>query len=985
MATDRKFYYDFDSEIRLSGGKIIQETKNHIFIRFLIEVPEGCYIFLCPADAKYFPSLVSLRVNGTYKKAYKSEAFYVAPDYARFGVDVTLSGGVNELIAELVPPTDAHTVYRIEDMPFHLAKAEGTPSVLPNHRTLHSYPQCPYEDTEFPFSFEGFSEGIGQTVSPGRFGFSKGDGLLDCAMPSLGIVDKMFLCGQPKYQKPYRWGYSLLPEGMPLHGSFDPCDTGIENDDITVNHLSVNWSAIYKKQRFSCTYSLASPAILTERDDSRMRLSGLRFAGNYQSVLIPRSDGVEECPLDQCDICGMTENWLILFHATEFPDVPIMLVFDRNPVKMIVTRNECGRLLSVDFEGAPLMLSCTPFGIERFEPGQMPIAGAIRRARFWSRALLAYPISHKEYYKLNNNDGSVTIRQCFEYRYIKDAWGTCPLKTAPLPPPLSICKTARTPDAIDYEFPTKYGYLYGGIGGFSEYTIPMMPMERRFPLRNPDSHISELLSEKMEQFKHFSSSFTDRTLSYPYAGAHLEPFALASSMSFFMSETDREYFREKLKERLAATLDARHTSDYVVIDWGEMMAKNPDHEEVMKIYTDKTRKRMPLQSWFTRTEPFTGVTFHICYLNVNFFSKGDIKSGSQEEISNLKIPLIENDWGAGLTFYYLYLAALSIGSFSEIKKNWDLLKSVYSFFSLMHDFACMGTGYSDNGITWVEGANYGAFTGFVKMAEAVGDAAARDFGIYNAAKQFALRLAIMHSSVDYFPRYFDVEPWYVAKHFHEELAPDKAFQNFPNLYFGDLRRDAFYNFTTEGLYPEVYTGFRQFGGETYNKLLQKLEYAITNGLDKPGSRWGIIQQYTALLINRAHDRRCSRERFFELIEKGISCGLLIREWRGIHIYSRALPQNYYLCQLLAWLEMRDHKAWLEFWEETVITQAVYDQDIARIMFRYSGQGRMRLVFGVTQKPLKVCLNGKEMIYDGSHSSTIEVFPESEGILELYFS
>ena len=980
MGGDHKFYYNFSTELPLSDWNVVKSAADSITLAAVTDLPAGAYVLLYPADDQRFPALLSVTVNGEPLAVRKREAVYIHSLYPRYGIEITLSEGKNTISAVL----SAEPAAEPDKLPFFLQKDEADPAPYHAEPKLHHIPAQDYAAAGGALSLDGFTEGVGRSPTVGRFGYLKGDGLLDCAMPALGMVDKMFLCGQPKYQKPYRWSYTLLPEDMPLHGSLAPFDTGIGDDDISINHLSASWAAVHQGRRFACTYSLASPAILTEREDGCMRLGGLRYAGSYRSVLIPRADGVEECDLDTADIAGMAENWILLFNSSEFPDVPLMLVFDRNPASMTVTRDGHGRLRSIDFTGTPLMFSLTPFGIERFAPSAMPVPDAVRRARFWSRAVLAYPVRHKEYFRLDEAHKEVTIRQSFEYRTIRDAWGTQPLETAPFPPPTSICGTAQMGSCTDFEFPTKYGHLRGKLGSWSEYTIPMMPTERRFPLRSEGSKIPDLLADGMEKYRALVSAFSDEVKSYPYAGALLEPFALTSTMSLFMSDDDRAFLRDTLSQRLEACLNPDHDSDYVVINWGEMMRTNPEHDEVRRIYEDPARPRLRLRNWFTRIEPFTGQSFNICYLNVGMFSSGTIKTASPEEIRSLKLPLIENDWGVGLTFYYLYLASLAAGTFEPVRRHWQLLRSVYYYFELMHDFACMGTGYSDNAITWVEGANYGAFTSYIKMAEAVGDRDARDFGIYNAAKQFALRLAVIHASVDYFPRYFDVNPWYVAKFFHEELSPAHAFQNYPNLSHRDVRSDAVYNFTTEGLYPEAYAGLRQYGGALYDDLTLRLEEALLDGLTNSGFRWGLVQQFTALLIDRAHNPASSVQRFHELIEEGISRELLIREWRGIHIFSRALPKNYFLAQLLAWMEMREHKAWLTFWEETCIERAVFADNRACISFTYSGVGEMRIVLGVTEPPQKILLNGCEISGITPEPGLLELRPDCAGLLELIF-
>ena len=363
----RNFYYDFQTEIELSDWEVLERYTNGALVKCNCTQPAGEYIFLapCPPDELAIPRLKKLFINGQEIAIDKKQARYVHRSFARYGLDICLKDGANEIIAEVSLPED--TEINCKKLYFYLQKAEDKPTPIATVRKLHTVKTAEYIRDKKGVSVDGWEEGIGRQISSGRFGFSKGDGLLDCAMTSLGVVDKMFLCGQPKYQKSYRWSYSLLPDDMPLYGTYQPKDKDIEKEDVSVNHLSVRWSVKHKKKTFSCTYSLAAPAILTESDEGTMYLTNLRFAGNYQSVLIPRKDGVEEVSLDSADIQNMAENWVLLFNSTEFPDIPLLLTFDRNPESMQVFRDEKGRLQKLIFKGCPLMLSCTPFGIERFD------------------------------------------------------------------------------------------------------------------------------------------------------------------------------------------------------------------------------------------------------------------------------------------------------------------------------------------------------------------------------------------------------------------------------------------------------------------------------------------------------------------------------------------------------------------------------------------------------------------------------------------
>ncbi|MBQ6597694.1 MAG: hypothetical protein IJH79_09100, partial [Lentisphaeria bacterium] len=59
-----------------------------------------------------------------------------------------------------------------------------------------------------------YTAGAGKAFrSFGRFGFTKGDGLLDCSMPSFGIIARPFVSGHPQYHKNLIWNFSLLPDG----------------------------------------------------------------------------------------------------------------------------------------------------------------------------------------------------------------------------------------------------------------------------------------------------------------------------------------------------------------------------------------------------------------------------------------------------------------------------------------------------------------------------------------------------------------------------------------------------------------------------------------------------------------------------------------------------------------------------------------------------------------------------------------------------
>ncbi len=993
MSCDWNFYYDFNTERKLEKWETVSLEKGKFILKTEFDSEGGAFVLLTFAALNYDSNktrVTRFSVNGKWSGPLdRSSPVYIYPHLSRLGFRTSLKKGTNVILAEgfsqaADPRTELH-ISVTKDLP---------PVERVHHRAFLSVPAKEYKVSRRTPDLTGFTPGIGCSTTPGRFGFSKGDGVLDCAMPTLGTIDKMYLCGHPLYRKPFRWSYSTLPEGAAFHGSYSPATEGIGKDDIQVNHLSVRWGAKFGNTSYACTYSLASPGIITECDSGVMRISGLEYAGNYNWIAIPRENGrIEVASLHDVADIRMSENFLLLFGCTEFPDLPLLLVFREQPERMEVKLDpKTNRLSELIFHGCSLIVTATPFGFESLPPVRPDdrkfLRDAVIRARFWSRAFLAYPVRCEEYFKLDHKTRMTTIVQKFSYRRIKDAWHTPPLELAPLPPVLPLCKMMKTREKpIDFLFPTKFGLLHGMFGSTSSYRIPFMPSARKFPLRDlSDATPGKVLKKGLKKYFDFAAKFPKTTQAYPYAGALMEPYAMATTLLNFMNEKDRERLRSLAAERLEGACDPERTYDYPVINHGFMMRTMPDDKGVADIYADPAMRHRRLWNWYNRTEPFTGTKYHICYLNVCFFSGGLIKEGTREEIAGLKIPLIENDWGAGLTFYYMYLCALASGSFEAIRKNWPLLKSVYSFFEKMHDWACLGSGYSDNAISWVEGANYGAFTSFIHMSEAVGDRKAHEQALYLGSKQFALRMAIIHASQNHFSKYYGVKPWYIAKCLHEESNPAYQFQTVPSdLWRKKFRPDGIYNLTTEGIYPEIFTAMRSFHPKETEIIMNLLREALADGMNAPDNRWGAMQQTASMLIDMALNPAVSGERLLAEIKAVKKRGTLMREWRGIHIFSRRLPEHYLEAQLLAWDAMKHHPAWLEHWEDMQILSADWKAPCAEITFRQSGS-RPKIRLGIRKKPGKVLLNGKKIPFTHRLSENrIELTPGEPGKLEILFS
>ncbi len=1004
MGNDWNYYYDFNRETKIEAWKeIAREGKFFTFASHFTCPEEDDYVILIPfskllndtEDDSTDPTFITAVIDDkSYSFRSDIESAYISKQRSRQGFRVHLAAGDHTMQIQLSysgnkNPGDRLDVRYIKDF----SPADTVKGFAKTIRIAHKpFPQVKNVTPDLT----DYIPGAGCVNTPGRFGFSKGDGVLDCAMPALGVIDKMYLCGHPKYNKPFRWCYSTLPENATLHGSYHPAVTKIDHDTFKVNHMGVNWATKFNGKDFSCTYSLGTAGVITESQEGQMRLSSLEFAGNYQYVIIPVADGEYKIlSLDEAEKgFTMAENFLVLFGATEFPDLPLMITLDKSPDRLEVKRcSRTARLKEIIFHGTSRMITATPYGMESPEPISPDntefLDDLLQRCHFWSHAFMAYPVKCEEYYRVDEEQERVHIIQKFSYRYLTDEWNTAPMEIAPLPPVTSLCGTTVTDDNEDFRYATKFGWLRGAYGNTSSYSIPFMLTKRKYPLRDAaDDTPEKLLAKCMDDYFKFAGQFPDTIQAYPYAGSLMEPFAMASTMFLFMTEEHRKQIREYAASRLKGASDANRQYDYPVINWGTMMDPDLNDETVAAVYKDPAMNHKKLWNWYQRTEPFTNAKFNICYLNVYFLSENVVKTGAKEEIAGMKIPLIENDWGVGLTFYYMMLCALASGDFTPVRENWELIKSVYKFFDCMHDWACMGTGYSDNAILWAEGANYGAFTGFVNMAEAIGDEAERKRGIYFAAKQLALRMAIIRVSYTYYCKMYDVPPWYITRFMHEEATPFYQFTNASSVFAKNrFRPGGIYNFTTEGLYPEIFDALRKYCPEDHALILDQLHDIFRTDPDNQKFRsrgWVAIQQINCMLMDEALNSAVSKQQVQDDIQFAEEHEYLMKKWRGIRIFSRRLPEEYFKAQLLAWNNMKDHPVWMEHWENMVMDDAVFAGNTAEIRFRKHDNGKCKIRLGCRKAPVRVTLNDVPVDYTMIKPDVFTVEPETNGVLKVFF-
>ncbi len=186
----------------------------------------------------------------------------------------------------------------------------------------------------------------------------------------------------------------------------------------------------------------------------------------------------------------LSENWLLLWleSAPGLRDLPIELVFVDAPKLITANVDQRGvSQLTVRFAQAGAQV----FAIRplRGKVGKFPghlSPEQLKRLRFWSRACLAYPTSYTEVERpARDGPKALDVVDVYNYRIFRDAWGTEPLRIAPLPPLASFALRTNYPGVRVPEEVRRLEYDMGEWGEFRaclgrEYIRYRIPRQR-FP------------------------------------------------------------------------------------------------------------------------------------------------------------------------------------------------------------------------------------------------------------------------------------------------------------------------------------------------------------------------------------------------------------------------------------------------------------------------------------------------------------------------
>lgn len=172
-----------------------------------------------------------------------------------------------------------------------------------------------------------------------------------------------------------------------------------------------------------------------------------RASAGPTRLLLPVGGKIRSIPLtgggvayDRARDGRLSENWAVLWMDSVKGelDKPIQLVLTAEPRVIRAKTTDRGvSEVTIQFDNPRARVVAVRPVREPATLGQggVPSVSCIARFRFWSRALLAYPVGYTEIVQRDRDDRwRLRVVDVYNYRALQSAWGTQPLRVAPLPP-----------------------------------------------------------------------------------------------------------------------------------------------------------------------------------------------------------------------------------------------------------------------------------------------------------------------------------------------------------------------------------------------------------------------------------------------------------------------------------------------------------------------------------------------------------------------
>ena len=525
-------------------------------------------------------------------------------------------------------------------------------------------------------------------------------------------------------------------------------------------------------------WGLGTPGVLLRNPDAdKVSIESPMLA----TLAYPVKGGTRAISLEpgaMVDLKGLSSNWFLVWKRTDQYDAwPLLITFNR---KISAARMN-GRHLEIDFAKRGVDLAVMPLaGIKHYTPAEtagweqaLPADIAARCAR-WSRIQAARTVGCTERYKLDKKNGTVLIRNDFDYLVIPNDWGVEPEYVAPVPPLLPLyAKSGNVKFAdgtADLDYATLQGPLHGVSGKRSEYTLAIPEVDYPLPVTATDPRLD--LAANKALFERITEHLAEPKLGY-----------IAPGFSVVERKKERIYPERELREATSSK-SGPEAAEWNYIDLhrtlggvtGNLMFK--PYLDGVRGYDD-TRARLNAKiarnirrdiEFFQyktflryRQEPFTGAWYLMAFIAPVRFNDGYWMFHDMNET-------------AGIFLQTLGLYSRVVGDRPFFESNEPYIDLFMSNYLVSNDWSWMAS----NAVEWGMGNNIdmlnaelSGWAGMVRIKEFLGKPDEADFGRYMAAKAGASTGARLLMSEFYNSLNFPIPP-HLAPVIHEMADVEQA-------------------------------------------------------------------------------------------------------------------------------------------------------------------------------------------------------------------
>ncbi|MBM4038856.1 MAG: hypothetical protein FJ290_10105 [Planctomycetes bacterium] len=513
----------------------------------------------------------------------------------------------------------------------------------------------------------------------------------------------------------------------------------------------------------------------------------------------------------------LSENWLLLLSGTAEVDVPVLLVLQRRPQRVEMMG---GRVRLVWPGAMGCVVVAQPYGAKAL-PGRETRAWGtlpeetLSRCRFWSQALLKFPTACKEEFWIDDAAERVGIVETFGYRHLRDEWGTQAVEIAPVPPLASLARDVGYPvefrcSLSSLGYPTKYGSLQAVVGSNrAEYTLPFAGAENRTLLRVVgEDRFTPIVRAQMLHCLNMADRMPPKGDKFMLGDGAVANLFGVDDGGFEVMFLLPEAMRRRIRDMQAARAPFLGRTEF---------------------------------AW-TRIEEPTTRRWYWC-------------PGKPEDQGGRGLIRGDQDCFVGVYLECLYKYALHTGDWALVRRIWPVAQEVYSYLTLVNDWAYMasacrdwcagGAFYDMAGLTWV-----GALDN-AKMARVLGDEAVRRNALYVQAKA-ALPILIRFQARPYIARYYDLDESDVISGFGE-IEPKGVLPAYCGQTALSIRGFTDNTISGEVFHPEMYDLYRQYVAEGVREHFARATRFNPDWTHTLFAYWG-QHPYGRLIMGESHAR-----------------------------------------------------------------------------------------------------------------------------------